>query len=159
MHHFPGSQIWKCMTTLASQPCHHPSINQLLRHAHKNSDIMRMAKYAERMSCHLLSNIQLRGREIVRNRLRAEELNTTPHQTCPKIRWRLSSAQTILCSSFLFIWSSLGVCGMSDGILLHFWGQMATGATIWKGRGGGGGEEIWRCWRNRRNWQMKKWYL
>lgn len=45
------------------------------------------------MSCHLLSNIQQREREkeMVRNKLSAEKLNMTPHQTCLKIRWRSGS--------------------------------------------------------------------
>lgn len=79
MHHFPGGQNMKMHDTALSSSIHQSALQH--RHEKKNSHIMRMAKYAERMSCHLLSNFQLWERETARNKLRSEELNTTPHQT------------------------------------------------------------------------------
>lgn len=154
MHHFPGRQIWKCMTTLAWQRRHLPSINQICDthiHTHTQNHTSCQCRNMQK-ECHVIYYL-IYSRERQRNGLRAEELSMTPHQTCLQIRWRLGLCPKPLFSPFLFIWSSLDVCKMSNRILLRLWGQMGTGATIM----GDGGEEIWtggwRWRRNRRSWQ------
>lgn len=151
MHRFPGRQIRKCVTTLAWQPCHHPSINQLCdMRMHTESTCTHKCSHHENVEicwCNVMSfTVQYTAeREMVRNRLKGEELNMTPRKTC----WRLGSPHfsPYFCSfdrHWMFVRCHIKFCSVFE----DRWGQEAT---IWAGG--------WRWRRNKRSRQMKKWYL
>lgn len=154
MHHFPGRQIWKCMTTLAWQPCHDPSINQLCNiYMHTESARTHTQTHTQMhtscecrnmlMECHVIY-YPIYSRE--REKEKWWEIGWglkkwTWHPTKPVLKsdgaQALAPGAKPFLSSFLFIWSSLVVCRTSHRILLHLWWQIGTGAAIlggWWGR-------------------------
>lgn len=158
MHHFPGRQIKKCTAVLAWHLRHHPSINQVYNilyahrehahtHTHTKAHTAGMQKYADWMSCHLLSNI------LLRDKLRETGWalkKWTWHLTNPVLKSGGAESrhgvQNPFCPSF-------GRHCMFVGCQIKY--LWILGDRMAEVRCAGG----CKCWRNSKSWQMEKLYL